>query len=252
MAGARVVPVRILICATALAAAAFACTDDPAPTPAQSPTPSPTFACANQQETIEDTGLLIGEPVEDDVDGDGGEDRIAIHMDPDGVGDCRTFLTVGTGGHTLSTPAWLVGPQGGLPHPRVTAVVDIDGDGTDEIVLDEAIGASTQFVGVYAISDGQLVRLRSREPQGLFPYGGSVGHIEAVGCAGGGTIVVSMAVPAPNSDVSAQIYKVTRRSFTIGDGRLEDEKTEHHRISIHELDRFPEYESSPFGNCDPN
>ena len=200
--------------------------------------------------TIEDSGSLVGDPVEDDVDGDGVQDTISLHSDPGGDTECRTFLTVETGAGRFSSSAWLVGSEGGLPEPRITAIVDIDSDGFKEIVLDEATGASTQFVGVYRITAGGLVWVRSRESHGLFAYGGSVGHLEAVGCAAEGTIVVSNAIPA--ADDSGETYEVRRRIFSLSTGELEPEKTERHSISIHDLERFPEYRTSPFGNCSPN
>lgn len=241
-----------ICCVVVLSWVLSACTTDSAAPEAQPPSPTETFACPNQLETIEDAGSLVGESVDDDVDGDGTPDSISIHMDAEGGPGCQAYLTVETRGEHLSVPAWLIGAQGGLPQPQIKAIVDINSDGSKEIVLDEATGASTQFVGVYGISDGELVWLRSREQQGLFPFGGSVGHIEAVDCLTDGTIVVSMAVPAPNAEVPAQIYSVRRRIFSLSGGRLVPEMTEHHRISIQDLERFPEYQSSPFGNCPAN
>jgi len=241
---------KVLACFLLLSALLGACTADSPPPETQPPTPTETPACPNQSTTIEDGAALVGEPVEDDVDGDGARDTISIHMDPTGEAECRTFLTVETGAGSFSSSAWLVGEEGGLPEPRITAIVDIDSDGYKEIVLDEATGASTRFVGAYRITAGGLVWLRSREPHGLFAYGGSVGHLEAVGCAAEGTIVVSTAMPA--ADGSAQTYSVRRRTFSVSDDKLEPEKTERHSISIHDLERFPEYRTSPFGNCSPN
>jgi hypothetical protein len=241
---------KALVCFVVVVALVGACTDDPSPPETRPPSPTQTPACANQSSTIEDEGSLVGQPREDDVDGDGARDTISIHIDPTGDGECRTFLTVETGAGRFSSSAWLVGGEGGLPEPRITAIVDIDSDGYKEVILDEATGASTQFVGVYRITAGGLVWVRSRESHGLFAYGGSVGHLEAIGCAAEGMIVASSAIPA--ADESGETYKVRRRIFSLSTGKLEPEKTEHHSISIHDLERFPEYRTSPFGNCGPN
>jgi hypothetical protein len=149
-----------------------------------------------------------------------------------------------------------MGAQGGLPEPRIHELVDIDGDGASEVVVDEAAGASTQFVGAFAISDGALERLRptgneggTLEAEGLFAYGGSVGHIDGVGCASG-EIVVSGAVPgdAPG-DLAHQIYRVDRRFYEIDGSTLKLDRTEKLRLPANRLEGLPEFSLGPFGNC---
>jgi hypothetical protein len=45
---------------------------------------------------------------------------------------------------------------------------------------------------------------------------------------------------------------VRRRFFLLEDGQLVAENTETESLPIDDLERFPEYLSSPFGNCPPN
>ncbi|MEA2447540.1 MAG: hypothetical protein QOK47_1177 [Actinomycetota bacterium] len=236
-----------------MAGALFACTADTPSPSVEQPSPTPTFECPNQASTVEDANALVGEPATSDVDGDGSSDAVSIHLDTAGERGCQAFLVVEVDTGRLSLPIWEVGPQGGLPQPTIKAIVDIDSDGSSEIVLDEALGASTQFVGLYALSDGGLTWVRSRTDQGgLFPYGGSVGHLEAVDCTNEGSLVVSAALPSPDRSAQArQIYDVRRRFFSLEDGQLVAENTETESLPIDDLERFPEYLSSPFGNCPP-
>lgn len=231
-----------------------ACTAETSSPSVRQPRPSPTFECPNQSRTVEDDGALVGEPTESDVDGDGNLDELSINLDRGGEPGCQAFLVLDTNDGQVSLPVWQVGAEGGLPQPSVRAVVDVDGDGVREIVVDEATGASTQFVALYAVVGDGLVWVEGPEDQqGLFPYGGSVGHLEAVDCSEDGDVVVASATPAPGRSAQEhQLYRVERRRFTLVDGRLKPNGSETHTIPIEELERFPEYRSTPFGDCPAN
>jgi hypothetical protein len=77
----------------------------------------------------------------------------------------------------------------------------------------------------------------------MFGFGGSVGHLEAVDCAADDTIVSSFA--APDGDV----YKVERTFFAFEGAELVRVDKKVQRVSIEQIDRFPEYAGSPFGGC---
>jgi hypothetical protein len=132
--------------------------------------------------------------------------------------------------------------------------VDIDGGAGEEILVDEAAGASTQFVGAFIYSDDALQRVTvsggldqasAAGTENLFPYGGSVGHVEAVDCTSSGTVVVSTAMPGS----SQGSYEIERRFYAFDGAVLKREDVESARVPIARLSRFPEYSSSPFGSC---
>ena len=168
------------------------------------------------------------------------------------------FIVVELGNVTVvAAPVWEVGAEGGLPQPRIHGFIDIDGRPGTEVLVDEAAGASTQFVGAFAAVEEDLERVTAEggvapgagPVADLFPYGGSVGHIEAVDCTTDG-IVVSTATPSGSSaDAGSVAYEVERRFFSFDGVDLEEEDVETETVPIEELNRFPEYESSPFGNC---
>ena len=85
---------------------------------------------------------------------------------------------------------------------------------------------------------------------GLFPFGGSVGHIEAVGCDPDGALVVTQALPGGSrEDLGKQVYDVTRRSYRLEGSELEPVDLERTEAPIEKLDRFPEFAAGPFGTC---
>ena len=231
----------------------------PSATPTATDTSSP-IVCPNESAVAADLGRQVGPSTETDIDGDGALDKVRLAADPAGPEGCRTFIVVDVGGvSTVAAPVWEVGSQGGLPQPRIHGFVDIDGRPGAEILVDEAAGASTQFVGAFVYLDDDLQRvtadggLGAEVPSGaadLFPYGGSVGHVEAVDCAGDETIVVSVALPSADQAAAQEgIYEVRRRFFVFDGGVLERDEVETEDVPIDELDRFPEYAASPFGSC---
>jgi hypothetical protein len=80
----------------------------------------------------------------------------------------------------------------------------------------------------------------------LFPFGGSVGHLEGVDCGEDGTVVASSAVPSGGGGV---LYDLTRRFLTIEDGRFVQDRVRTERVTIDQLQTFPEYQAGPFGSC---
>ncbi len=201
---------------------------------------------------MSDPDLRIGGAESADVDEDGTADDIVLYVDQKAEVGCQSFLSIDTGSERIAGPVWVIGPAGGLPQPSLFAVLDLGGDGAYEILLNEAMGASTQFAAAYALVDAKLVGLEVPNSEGgLFPYGGSVGHIDASDCAGDGRIVVSQAVPGGGADAAEQaIYDVTRRFYSVDAEGLEEEETKRAEVSSEDLSRLSEFSGAPFGSCE--
>lgn len=231
--------------------------------PSSSPTSAPPTAaaqCANEAAVATDPSKQTGASVAADVDGDGVSDDIHIALDGAGGEGCAAFLVVETGaGATVAAPIWEVGAQGGLPAPRINTFIDIDDRAGTEVIVDEAAGASTQFVGAFVYLDDDLNRVTVEDgvgteaevggASGLFPYGGSVGHLSMVDCTGQG-VVIATATPSTEPGAAEEgIYEYRRRFYSFDGSVLVKEDTEIHELPTTGFNRFPEYGGSPFGNC---
>lgn len=210
-------------------------------------TPAPDYPCPNQAAVIGDVSLRAGSPEPGDVDGDGEPDEVAIHYDPQGAVGCQGFAVAESSNGTLSAPLKTWRGEFGLPMPTLNDLVDIDGEPGDEIVVNMGAGASTQFVGI-VLADGGTLRqvttgLAGQAVDGMLGFGGSVGHMEAVDCAPGGGIVVSLATP------DGKLYAVERTHYRFVGAELIQEDREVERVPVEQIDRFPEYAASPFGGC---
>ena len=229
----------------------LAACDDPASETAAEPTPvGGEAACANQAEVIGDQETMLGDPVEVDVVGDGVGDEVTLHFDRDAAVGCQAFLVVGSE-DDLVAPVWTMGEPSGLPQPSIFGFSDLDGDGGFEIVISEASGASTQFVNAYKVAEGRIVSLHVPDSDtGLFAFGGSVGHIEAIDCSPDGEILVSQAVPGEGHAASEQpLYEVTRRTYRVEGAELTRVDVERREMPIDRLVKFEEFGSGPFASC---
>lgn len=219
--------------------------------------------CPGQADVVGNDEARLGGGVTGDIDGDGREDEIYMTENEAADRGCSTFLTVrlvrGDNAEIVSEPIWKSGAQGGLEQPRINSLVQIDGREGLEILVDEMSGASTQFVGAFTFVDGTLERIEAPEAtediwsgaaEGVFPYGGSVGHIEGADCHADGGIVVSAALPA---GPAANTYVVVRRYFDIEGAELTLRDTERPIATAKEVfEDFPEFRASPFGSCPSN
>ena len=260
--------VIVAVAATVLAG----CNDDPAPEPEPSPspvetiatTPAPTpipteeAACSNESTVVADLTLRLQPPARVDVDGDRFPEEVFIAFDPGATIGCQAFLVVGIDNTFHSVAVWETGPQSGLPRPSIHGFVEINGDPGAEILVDEAAGASTQFVGAFVFADGALSRITvqggidSSGPElgHLFPFGGSVGHLDAVDCAEDGSIVVASAVPGSSQeDLEGGIYSLERTFFSLTGAELRKEGKTREQIPIGDLEQYPEFAAGPFGSC---
>lgn len=213
-----------------------------------SPTSAPT-RCPNQNHAVEQ-GELLGGKVRGDVDGDGSPDVVYLVSDPEGSFDCRSFLVADTARGRIATPTNEQGLEYGLPIPRIHSLADIDGSGGEEILVDLEQGASTQFIGIFTVLDGGLERVRVAENSdfgNLFPYGGSVGHLEASNCAGHPDADVSVAVATANTTD----YTIRTRLYEMKGAILVPlPRADQPPISVGtHLDQSEGFATSPFGDC---
>jgi hypothetical protein len=184
-----------------------------------------------------------------DIDADGFEESIAIGRDPGGPHGCQALLSVS--GEGLGSLLAMVEGEFNfdLGLPRILGTAEIDGAPPQEIIIDVAAGASTAFSAVFSVLDGELVRrvVEGDSPySNLFPYGGSVGHIEGVDCADAGRIVIASALPKGDG------YVVQRRFFEDGGGAafvLDEDATETSKVAVDDLARVSEFGGAPFANC---
>jgi hypothetical protein len=196
------------------------------------------------------TDLRLPGSITADVDGDGAPDQIQIALDRSARPGCQAFLVAQTQSAVLSgvISSWSL--EGGLPQPRLHSGAQINGTGGEEIVVDVATGASSQFASAYADVDESFLPLSfDKEAPGgfkdMFAYGGSVGHVDAADCAPDGGVVVSSAVAGGSS------YRVTRRFFTVHEATLKADPSRDQTTtaSFNGLSRFPEFPAAPFGSC---
>ena len=200
---------------------------------------------------VADPDSTEGSPRLADIDGDGTDDEVGLHLDFEAPTGCQAFLAVEAGGRRTVEPIWLVGAAGGLPQPSLYSFSDLDGRQGYEIVVNEASGASTQFAAAYGWQNGDLVPIVLPDTEnGLFAFGGSVGHIEAADCSPEADIVVSRAVPAAGRDaLRNNRYQVRRTIYSFVEGGLKKETAELTEIPLEELDQFPEFRLGLFGTC---
>lgn len=190
-----------------------------------------------------------------DVDGDGVDDRVWLSSDPSAAEGCKAFVTVETADriYWASTTS---GVPSSLQEPTLNSLSDIDGEAGSEIVVNLEAGASTQFVGAFMLTRAGLERITvdgrgpgpfGGEIEGLFAYGGSVGHLEAVDCVDE-HVVLSAAIPSG----AAGSYEVERRFFSPSLTALVLDRglTERHKVRDLRVDDFPEFAGSPFLSCD--
>ncbi len=204
--------------------------------------------CANAESVLDDPSRRLPGALEGDVDGDGAADEVMLFLDAGAATRCQAFLSVETAEGATAIPIGAWRRDFGLPRPSLHSLVDIDRAGGAEILVNLAAGASTQFVGAFTMAAGTLEQIeiagQPTQPQGLFGFGGSVGHLEAVDCARGRTVVISAAIPFRD------VYEVRRRVFTFEGTTLQPRGPARvARVPIERLDRFGEFASSPFGSC---
>lgn len=219
------------------------------PVPSAAGDDSRTKACPNEKDVAGDESLRAGS-LTGDVTGDGDDDDVHVAIDAAGETRCRAFLVVEEGDGLATISVDVEGVDLSLGLPVLKELRQIDGTAGAEVVIDLVAGASTIFAGVYTYAEGELVRMTiegSKTPtEHLFAYGGGVGQLSAVDCAGEGTVVISSAA------AHGARYKVTHRSYQVSEGALvlSDTVKVPEKIAIELLpSTFPEFAGPPFASC---
>ena len=216
---------------------------EPASRADPAPAPTPADSCADETGAVRKEGTLEG-----DVDGDGEPDIITLLVNETGSRGCKAFVVVDTATEDLLVPIADENIEFSLGFPTLNVLAEIDDRPGMEVVVDITAGASTAFAGVFSAAGDSLERIRvdaEALPYGdLFPYGGSVGHLEGSDCAPGGGVVISVATPA------GKRYRLERSFFTFSGPALEHGDSDRRRIDIEALQRFPEFAGPPFASCD--
>lgn len=236
------------------------CSNEESPPPAQPspssgdtspPAPRSTSVsrCANQDEAIS-SGEVVGGEVSGDVDGDGSDDRVYLVRDDDGAVGCQTFLVAGTAAGPLAAPTGEADVSYSLQTPRINSLVQVDGSGGLEILVDVEQGASTQFLGMFKITAAGLekVRILGGSAYGdLFPYGGSVGHIEASNCTDERDADVLIAIATPNAtDYTIRTVLYEMKGASLRPLPLREQPPIATGADVELSEGF---DSSPFGDC---
>ena len=224
------------------------------PSSSAPPSPSPTLAqgCPNQAAILSDPGLLRPGSLRADLDGDGRKDTVRVALDRQGGAGCQAFLVVRLGKALVIAPIERWEPNLVLSAPHLNTAARIDSAKGDDVVVDVTAGASTQFEAVYGYRAGRLapVGLKGFPFNGLYPYGGSVGHIDGEACTDRQLVVISSAVPV---GVSGRRYRVVRRFFRPAPGVLvyQPKRTQRKVLPAGAVSRLREFSAGPFGGCRP-
>jgi hypothetical protein len=202
--------------------------------------------CSNQDAVISSPGAVRSGNLTGDVDGDGSDDRLLVAVDTDSPKGCQAFLVADTGAGKLAEEISDPDISFDLGLPSLESVVPVDARPGDEVVVRILAGASTLFVGLFTVHDGELERIELTgdvaQYGNLFPSGGSVGHLEGSDCVAD-RIVVSLALPKKLR------YEVTRNFYTLSETKAEQADSETAVVRAKDLNRYPEFEGTPFSHC---
>lgn len=211
-------------------------------------------SCPNEERVVAGAGRRRRGRLIADLDGRPGSERAWIALTPGERVDCSAWLVVdgAFGRKVVPLAATDDFASEALGLPALAGGARIDSRAGAEIVVDVAAGASTTFAAVFSFFEDTVVKVdvrgRGAPPDDLFPYGGSVAHVNAVDCAGPATVMTTQA------QASARRYSVTRRLFS-ADGpvwRALPQRTERGSATPRRLAAvWPEFGSFPFSSCAP-
>lgn len=222
-----------------------ATTLEPALSPASTPG-APDFECPNQAEA-ELSAVEQAEAVQGDIDGDGGPESVFVFADEGGTPGCIGFVVVDMEGEVRSAPVSYPDIDPGFGFPSLNSVASINDLEGEEIVVNVTAGASTQFVSVYTFDGTRLLEVSYEnsfgdEAAGVFGFGGSVGHVEAIDCLAD-RVVVSTATP------KGRRYALIRHLLDPRGAAWVMAGTERSIGSLRRVTSKPEFAGSPFLNC---
>jgi hypothetical protein len=204
-------------------------------------------SCPNQDEAV--GAAVQRDPAgSGDVDGQGGPDPIFVVVDEQGAPGCVGFVVVDLGGESASAAVSFPDIDPGFGFPSFNSTAPINDLPGDEIVVNVMAGASTQFVSVYTFEGAALVEVSFEngagdQTSGVFGFGGSVGHVEAVDCVADGRVVVSSATP------KGKRYALSRLFLDPLGAAWSAVGAERAIGSLRQVTNNPEFAGSPFLNC---
>ena len=219
------------------------------PTPQVSEPAPPNTRCPNMPDVVS-SGERVGGELTGDVDGDGSDDVVYVVRDDEGPAGCQTFVVAETAVGRLSSPAEEPDVSYSLQAPRINSLVEVDDSPGAEILVDLEQGAATQFLGMFTVVGKKMERVRiggAPAYGNLFPYGGSVGHIEASNCTkeGGAELLIAMATPnATDYTIRTVLYDM--RGSTLQPLPLDEQPPVATGTDVEASEGF---DSSPFGAC---
>lgn len=127
-----------------------------------------------------------------DLDGDGQVDRVKIRPHSSSRHGSRYIVP-----WVLRANLTRLGPQSAVfradRNPgdgpplatRLIQILDMDGDGADEVVVQHTHGASTAFWTIFKVSGGKVRQVMADGEPVSLAVGGSVGHLDGFRCARG-------------------------------------------------------------------
>ena len=239
-------PVRKVLLVLLVGAAIAAGCESESSTPSATSSPTPERAepdCPNQDSVT--NGARSPGSLSGDVDGDGSDDRVFLAVDADAPEGCKAFLVAETEGGALAEEISDPDISFDLGLPTLEGITQVDARPGAEVVVRILSGASTLFVGLFTVNEGELERIEiegDTQYGNLFPSGGSVGHLEGSDCIEDG-IVVSLAVPKGKG------YDVTRTFYSLTATRAEPTGSATEFVRPRSLNRYPEFAGVPFSTC---
>ncbi len=207
-----------LVLATAvLASCGGGGTDDARPTTTttstSAPADGPPAGCEDQDPAPD--APAVEPPVSADVDGDGRDDAVTVHV----VDDLTVAVAVehAAGGRTVRS--WSDETVATFAALRVAAVGDVEGDGDDDLWLVVGAGASAEVVSLVVADGCDLDRPLDGAVANAFAVGASVGAVSGVECLRADDAADVAVHDAGRSQDGA--YRGTTTRWRVVDGALE-------------------------------
>jgi hypothetical protein len=162
-------------------------------------------------------GAAAGESVvQADLNGDGQLDQVVGKPVP---GDPNRQLLVATVGHTNYVADEPVDPDWGI---RPMRVVDVNGDGRQEVLVQEVVGMRTDAFSVWGLHDGFRPVTSPDQNRLLLWEGGAFGDtISRYGCQGSGGGRQLVTVFAELVDEASGTYRGQRTVYEVDAGTAE-------------------------------
>ncbi|SFQ71310.1 hypothetical protein SAMN05421810_11439 [Amycolatopsis arida] len=147
-----------------------------------------------------------------DLDGDGRQDRVTVEPVADNPNE--QLLTATVRGIRLTARV----PFDSVVGVQPMRVLDVDGDGREEVAVTEVLGAHTRFLGVWGLLDGlRPVRMADGTPVELVE-GGGISSISRYGCRPGKGGRELVQVGALLVDWETFGYEGERVTYSVRDG----------------------------------